>query len=89
MFGLLTNPHLTTIVYLSFPILGGYFHLTSAMGDSYGAKLTLNVPIYMSLGDAKTNPYNFEIHYKCHQQSLAFDPSRCSVMFSYALIPIS
>ena len=32
--GLLTNPPLTTIVYLYFPSLGGHCHFTSVIGDS-------------------------------------------------------
>ena len=59
------------------------------MGDSPGVHLPLNVPISMSLGDLGTNAYNLGTHSKFHQESPDVDPSRCSIMFSYAMIPIS
>ena len=59
------------------------------MGDYHGGHLTLNMLVCMSLGALQTNPYNLGTHSECHQYSPAFDPNRCSVMFSYDLIPIS
>ena len=80
MLGLLINPPLTTIVYLAFPSLGGHCHFTSAMGDSSGAHLTLNAPVYKSLGAPRTNNYNLETHSECHQQLTLVSVQLCLVM---------